>query len=369
MQLFQNDKNRISLTLIGKVTAVTPISVTRPDDNFKSLSADDKKPRLPRMGAKRDDVSPFIPGSSFRGGLRRCALAYIARNLGCTFTTDQVYMLVEGVDTTKLTSAENVNGEIDKEASLREINPMLSLFGRWGLSGHIGVGDLIPFDKNCIFTAGAGVRTNEFIRNPSATQFIDETELSYLKELLKSDTDSSAEVREIESQLKKLIKSLRDAENSLEKARINEEISTLEAKKKDVRANKIGSENTIQRPLSGFEALIPGTLLSQRLPLMMVNKSELGLFLSALAEFARNPTIGGHKNYACGEISAEYTLNYWPEDEDKPRAIASISFNDEGFVITGDAADELYQVRDQFKNDLKAQKFDFTQYLFDPSSD
>lgn len=362
MQLF-NKENRISLTLRGEITAITPISVTRPDDNFKSLTADDKKPRLPRMGAKRDEVSPFIPGSSFRSGLRHSAVQVISKLLDKKFTVDQIYMLVQGVDTTRLTVAENVDGEIDKESALREVNPFLSLFGRWGLPSHAGVGDLIPVDKNCIFTAGAGVRTNEFIRNPSAVSFIDEEQLGYLKDLLNGETASAGEVREIDSSIRKLLKVLRDTEGQTEKDRINAEIVILEDKKKDIKANKVGSENTIQRPLSGFEAVIPGTVLNQRISLQMVSKAELGMFLASVAEFSRSPIIGGHRNYACGAVSGEYAVNYWAFGEDRPKTVATIKFNDEGFIIEGDAADELYAIRQQFLEDVKQLKFDFTQYL------
>lgn len=362
MQLFVNDQG-ISLTLRGEITAITPISVTRPDDNFKSLTADDKKPRLPRMGAKRDDVSPFIPGSSFRSGLRHSAVQVIAKMLNKKFTVDQIYMLVQGVDTTRLTASENVDGEIDKESDLRSINPFLSLFGRWGLPSHVGVGDLIPVDKNCIFTAGAGVRTNEFIRNPTAVNLIDDEQLGYLKELLQNETSSAGEVREIDGTIRKLLKQLRDAESKLEKENINAEITILEERKKDVKANKVGSENTIQRPLSGFEAVIPNTVMNQRIVLQNVNKAELGLFLASVAEFSRSPIIGGHRNYACGAVSGEYAVNYWAFGEDRPKTVATIRFDEEGFVIEGDAAEELYAIRKQFLEDVKQLKFDFTQYL------
>lgn len=366
MELFSAGKSRVSLTLLGEVTAITPISISRPDDNFKSVTADDKKPRLPRMGAKREDVSPFITGSSFRGGIRRCAVNLINRYLGEPFTVDQLYMLTQGVDTTKLTSAENVAGEIEKEESLRLSNPALSLFGRWGLPSHLGTGDLIPIDKNCFFTAGAGVRTNEFIRNPSAVKFINKEELGYLHSLLQSDSESSSDIRAIDAQIKLLIKDYKNSEIASQKAEINAQISELERQKKDVKANKVGSENTIQRPLPGYEAIIPGTLMNQRIALQMCNESELGLFLATLAEFARNPVIGGHANYANGAISIVYSVNYWAEDEDRPSTIATITINEEGFEITGTYSTELYRIRDQFKADVKNGKFDFKQFLISP---
>jgi hypothetical protein len=364
--LYTEKRQRLSLTLHGVVKAITPISVSRPDDNFKSITADDKKPRLPRMGAKREDVSPFIPGSSFRGAIRRCGRDVIARHLDRKFTVDELYMLTGGVDTTKLTSSEVVAGEIDKESELREANPMLSLYGRWGLPSHIGVGDLIPQNANCIFTAGAGVRTNEFIRNPAATQLISRDEHDYLKSILASDTESSSEIRGINTAIKSLLKDLRNAESAEAKIQINEEIKQYESKIKGIKDNKVGAENTIQRPLSGFEAIIPGTELNQRLSLMLVSQDELGLFLESFAAFARKPIIGGHANYACGAVSATYDVKFWDENDDKPTTVATISFDEDGFDITGPCAEELYAVRKQFLSRLKDNAFDFSQYLINP---
>ncbi len=39
-------------------------------------------------------------------------------------------------------------GEINAGAELRSKNPLISLFGRWGLSGKVGIGNAIPDGDN-----------------------------------------------------------------------------------------------------------------------------------------------------------------------------------------------------------------------------
>lgn len=76
------------------------------------------------------------------------------------------------------------------------------------------------------------------------------------------------------------------------------------------------------------------------------SNEELSLFLAALQMFAHNPYLGGHRAHNCGRISATYEVSVYPEDVDKPEVIGSVSFNDDGFIVTGE---KLQSVRDCWK--------------------
>lgn len=363
MSFFAENK-RFSFNITGEVTAQSPISVSRPDDNFASATGTKDKPRLPRAGAKKDATIPFIPGSSFRGGLRRAARDVILRLTGEPFDIATSYMLTQGVDITNTMNSQKSAGNIGLEEPLRALNPLLSLFGAWSLPGHTGVSDLIPTTPGSVFTAGGGVRTNDFIRDPKQIQFLSPEDAEKLQQIILDDSATASEVGELKKEISELKAKMRDSRDKEVKASIQEEINHIDAMIKVKKESKSGATETIQRPLEGYEAIVPGTVMQHRLPLTMVNAMEMALFLESLATYAKNPIIGGHKNHACGFFSATYAIRYWPEDEDFSREVASIHFNETGFFIEGEIADELQSIRKTFRAAVSDGKFNFKAFLF-----
>lgn len=363
MTLFSDEK-RISLNITGEVTALSPISVTRPGDNFVSGTGSKNKPRLPRAGVKKDGTIPFIPGSSFRGGLRRAARDCVRNLTGERFDLATTYMLTQGVDITNAMIAQKSAGSIGLEEPLRKKNPLLSLFGAWSLPGHTGVGDLIPSEPGCVFNAGGGVRTNEFIRDPKQIQFLTQEDAEKLEKIIMEDSVTASEVGELKKEIADLKAQMREVRDKEVKTSLQEQVDHVEAMIKAKKNEKSGSTETIQRPLEGYEAIAPGTVLHHRLPLTMVNSMEMALFLESLAKYAKNPVIGGHKNHACGYFSARYSISYWPEDDDQPREVAVIRFDETGFFIEGEVADELQLLRKELRSSVKNGDFDFTAFLF-----
>jgi hypothetical protein len=359
-----NDLNRLSFKLSGKITALAPISVTRPDDNFMSFTGTAKKPRLPRAGAKQDKTMPFVPGSSLRGGLRRSMRDVVRDLTGEQLSIETAYMLTQGVDITNLMMGQKKMGSIGLEEPLRLLNPALSLFGAWQLPGHLGVSDMFPDTADCLFSAGGGVRTNDFVRDPTQIQFLNKGDVEKLEDILINDVAIGSEINELQASIKNINKRIREEKDKEIKAQLKQEVDHIEATINVKKSEKTGSKEQIQRPLEGYEAIVPGTQLHSALPLNMVNRYEMGLFLESLSRFAKSPVIGGHKNHACGYVSGQYSLSHWPLDADSPQLMATITFDEEGFRIEGDAAQELQKLRSEFKDLVKSGKFDFTAYLF-----
>lgn len=352
----------------GVITADTGITVIRPNDNFMGGGYSDKTSRLPRAGRKHQDTDVYIPGSTLRGKLRRCAQERIEKLINGIdasepmFGLDAQYMLRQGVDVTGKVVGEKSAGTIDKESNLRLANPMLSLFGRWKLPGHSCVGGLFPANNDCLMVDGKGARTNDFIREPERIKFLDSDSQAQLMKLVEQDAQASIDMKPIEEKITLLKASRKETSDKDAKNSINEDIKELESQIKDIKANK--KTEAIQRPLDGYEAIRPGTELDNQIVLEGVNEFELGLFLQTLAEFARNPRIGGHKNHNYGWVSCEYEITTWPELEDKPITIGQVKISQEGFELTDLTEDKMLEnAVTNFIVAARSKKFDFERFL------
>lgn len=367
------NNKRTSIKLDGIITTVTGLSINRPNDNFMGGGHSDKMGRLPRTTHKQQNADIFIPGASLRGSLRRAAVSRIRALMAIAkgddapqFSLAEHYMLVQGTDITNAVVGEKSAGTVDKEEGLRNINPALSLFGRWKLAGHLAVSSLIPDDNECLMIDGKGVRTNDFIRTPENITLLSADEQANVRKILEGDALASKEIEPIKSDIAELKKNIKLESDAQEKDKLKQQIATLEQEIKLVKENKkIGGE-AIQRPLDGYEAIKPGTEIPHQLNLQRVNDSELGLVIEMLAEFAREPVFGGHKNHGYGRISMKYDISHFPVTSDKPIIIGRIVIDDNGFTLE-DFTDEkwLEKARNTFKENISNDVYDFGKFLLE----
>lgn len=339
----------------GHITAVTGLTVTRPDETFASptnspFRLSRKAGRLPRMGALREDSPAYFPATTLRGAIRRAGRNMIRRHViketgnPTPWSVDTHYMLTQGVDTTNKTLTEKASGAIGLETSLRNENPFLSLFGRWKLPGHLGIDNAIPENPEgaeCLYVEGRGARSADFERDTSQIEFLSPDEAKKLKRILEQDSLAAQETSSIDIEIKKLKVDFRNALDNDEKTEVKEQIKCLEDRKKAVKSAKEGSQESIQRPLEGFEAIKPGTRMHHRMIVQNAPPIELGLFLGCLREFARNPYVGGHRALNCGEINAKWEVQFWPEDSDAPIRAGTVNVSSEGFEISNESPEEL----------------------------
>jgi hypothetical protein len=276
-------------------------------------------------------------------------------------------MLSQGVDTTNKTINEKTSGAFGVEAGLRDANPFLSLFGRWKLPGHFCIDNAVPEEFDCVYVEGRGARPNEMVRSPEQAQFLDASEAKRLKTMLEQDSLAAQETGEVDRQIKDLKKQYGKAEDSDERNEISEQIKALEAKKKNIKAAKHGSKESIQRTNEGFEAIRPGTRMSHRMIVQNANDLELGLALASLREFARSPYVGGHRALHCGEIEASWKVSYWPEDQDKPIVLGTVKLSSGGFeVLDASGQDTLSRALTLWEKQSQApaaRGLDFERYL------
>lgn len=336
--------NTTTYRFTGHITAVTGLTVTRSGDKFAGkdsdpiqLSAD--AGRMPRMGALRADSPVFFPASSLRGAIRRAGRNMIRRAViretgnETPWSVDTHYMLTQGVDTTNKITKEKVAGKIDLESGLRTANPFLSLFGRWWVPGHLGIDNAIPENPDCLYVEGRGARSDDFTRDTKQVTFLSPDEAKRLKAIAEDEAKASLTKKDLTAQIKALKKEIVGITDRDEKAELSEQIRALEAQQKKVKSEKKGSEESIQHPFEGFEAIKPGTQMRHRMMVQNGNDLELGLFLACLREFARNPYVGGHRAKNCGEIRGEWKVQCWPEEADAPETLGVVSLSADGFEV------------------------------------
>lgn len=321
----------------GAITCVEPLTVS-----LKEAAQGARGHRLPRNGAVRDDVSPYFPASSIRGAFRNAAhrvvLRAVKKQTGeeFPFSIDDHFMLAQGVDSGKQVDVEGSLGATDLGEALRTDNPMLSLFGRWGLESRLAVGHGIPSGhEQCWGMFGGGARTVMFERDTQLLDELNSRDTDRLEEILLEQAEASADVSEIKKEIAALKKAARGAEKGF-REECNSKISELEAKIKNRKKEKAGPVESIRRPLDQYEAFTAGAVLSHHMNLRSASKQELGLLLLSLREFARDPQLGGHKAHNCGSVKAHWTVSTWPEDEDTPTELGNISMSEQGFHVEGD---------------------------------
>lgn len=337
------------IRLKGTITAVGPIAVSYVD-------MDTKLPRTPHGEV-------MLYGGTFRGPLRKAAYKALrqglARKKGVderdVFTIEDAYMLGEGVDTTR--GIENESRDpLDPlaEEELRRLNPMLNLFGRWRLPARLAV-DGMRAPEDTIMVVGRGVRHDLFQRDNTEVAFLSEEQAQRLISMFASARNTQSEIDEIQNDVKRLKREITRIENREERAALSEQITDKEKQIKALKESREGAEESILHPISGFEAIAPGTELSHRMTLTDGKQTDLGLLLHALSVMGREPYLGGHRSIGCGQFRAQWTVSEWPVGTLQAEEIGRVSFDDDGFHLEGE---RLKEAADAFSDSMGA--FDFT---------
>jgi CRISPR type IV-associated protein Csf2 len=325
--------------LKGIVRAEEPLTV--------SLKSSGTGHRLPRNGGFK--AKPYMPATSFRGALRHaCHVAlnrHIVETTGEKLSLQQHFMLAQGVDINGSAMVFG-GGEIDGSLALRKANPFISLWGRWGLGGHMSVGNMYPIQDDCVADFGGGNRSVMFERNTNLLSYLSETEVSELNRILKEQSSSSEDIKPIKSQIQTLTKSLKTLDDAESVAKVKEKIAELESQISEIKDAKEGPRESIRRPIDSYEAFVAGCEFNHRFAVQCANETELGLLLAALHEFSRSPYLGGHRSHNCGLISADYVVSIYPEGADAHIPVGRVAFSDEGFIVEGS---ELTSARASWK--------------------
>ncbi|MDZ0185194.1 RAMP superfamily CRISPR-associated protein [Klebsiella quasipneumoniae] len=339
-----------TLNFTGSISTLEPLTVTL--KNAVTTSGH----RLPRNGGF--NATPYFPGTSIRGTLRHAAHKVVVERVGLDvdgkspFDLAGHFMLAQGVDING--EAETFTaGDINAGAELRSKNPLISLFGRWGLSGKVGVGNAIPVGDNQWGMFGGGARAIMFERDETLIDFLETEQVERLGRLLEEQAEASVDISHIKSEQDALKKVMKSADKET-KSEIQSQLRELDKKIQARKDRKQESRESIRRPIDPYEAFVTGAELSHRMSLKNATDEEAGLFIAALIRFAAEPRFGSHANHNCGLVEAQWTVTTWKPGELVPITLGEIDITTYGVQITGD---ELTAMVKAFNDN---QSFDFT---------
>ena len=319
-------------TLRGHLTARSPISVSY-------IGLDGALPRTPHGQV-------FLNGGTLRGPLRKSALNVVLRETAkdTGMPLAQMYMLGQGVDTTREVNNEDTGKSHDPmaEKRLRELNPLLNLMGRWKLAGRLEVQPLLTPATNVV-TAGQGVRHDQFERDPELVEWLDDAERDRLLETLASSRASMDDIKVVRDQVNVLKKAYRKAaDDPDERKRISQQLTELDGREKAIREAREGGTESIKHPLAGHESIAPGSELSCTLRINGGTAVDLGLLLHSLADFSITPHLGGHRAGGFGAVSGQWTVYRRASGELKAEPIGEVTLDDLGFQIEGESLTEAW---------------------------
>lgn len=305
----------------GKITAVSPINISKPD-------ADPKERGVPHMQVMEGGMSnrvPVIPGNTFRGMLRSHCATLAARSIGRPLSLAEFNLLYKGG--IKGSDKEEI-GDVIRSVAFRKSNPLLGLFGSsapiW-INGRVSVGSAMPAEFDSVATTSlGGARRDEIRLNPEILDGMEETERgSYIEyvTVMREVSSLKAQIESIERTTRrvmaKAIASEDKAQQREAKSTQNDnkkEIAALEAKLKAAR-NSEHYANAIGRPLDPILAIAPGSVFSQRITADGLFDDEAGLLLEALKSLSKDCRIGGKASIGFGLFKADWSIMVRPGKE------------------------------------------------------
>ena len=324
------------IRLLGSVTAQSPIHVSYP--GYESLL-----PRTPH-----NELMLF--GSSFRGPLRKAAYATIRSQLTRHHNTteDQIfslrdaYLLGEGVDITNEVNTESgATAQPVAEHKLRELNPMINLFGRWKVAGRLSTGGFRTPESNLMNRVDAGARVDMFERDPDEVENLSPEDRDQLIRTLESEREVQEKIDSLREEVRELKRKAREQDDATRKKTF-QEVEKLQNQEKELKDSREGSKESIKHPLEGYEAVAPGSILSHSMSLITDDHRLLGLLIAAMSDFAREPIIGGHRAAGMGQITGEWTVYEWPAGQLQSRELGRIGFNETRLDVDGDELNSAY---------------------------
>lgn len=331
-----------TLKLIGSIKTKAPLQVTLPELNGN----------LPRNAQNL----PYFPASNIRGWIRHNTAECIARILkqnDNSLTVDDIYLLFSGVDTVDKRMAEKDGSVfVGVNNELRKTNPFLSLFGCWKFEGKLKVGNAYPTtEENILVQVGSGARGQVFARNNEVVDFIDADQLDRLTVLLNEDSKISKEAEPFRKKIAELQRGYKTADKE-GKIAINNEIKELEAKINAIKDTREGGKNSIRHLMPSYEAIDEGVELSHRMLISNPSHDEVLMIIWGLYCSSLKPRLGGKGSAGCGEIHAQWDLLESEFGSFKPKKVATVTIDDEGFKLESDTIklEEIEAISERIKN-------------------
>lgn len=273
----------------GKVTALSSISHIGETRGINSML---RREKMVMADGSVEEI-PVISGNGMRGLLRDRGMYHLCRSLsyGVNEDTGEVaglslpafYFLFSGGS---LTKEGGKAWDIDAARKMRNINPLVSIFGgalgNMIMPGKIKIGKLIPLCEETRhllperFTNGHGSIWSMLQQEPYVRK--DDEKDEGLRQLIAPEARALLEAKNTEKRLKR-------------------------EKKEDDIDTEIGKHQQMRYYVETFAA---GTEFFWDICLDDVTEIEKEAFMTCLVEFARKPYIGGKSGIGHGKVNVKF---------------------------------------------------------------
>lgn len=300
--------------------------------------------------------NPIISASTIRGWLRFASyrsLIEVFMRQAELFSVHEHYMLAKGQDTNNLVSASRAT-PVGANAAVRKVNPMLDLYGRWGLAGSLGVGNGIA-PKSAMVRLANSSRGHITDRFDGLVDFLKEQDIPTLHTIMAEDGEYAPEVRKIRNRLKTANQERKVATGAT-KAQMAEDMVKIEMELSDLLAQKIGSKETVRRVNFASEVIDAGTCVLQRMKLSSQHQSSLQFFIWTVSKLPFF-NIGGLGEYNYGAVLPLWTITEHNFSNIEGSAVGVVGWDESGFVCS---LEKEYQFDlGEFEKSLTTNKFNF----------
>lgn len=283
-------KQHFDIDIQATLKAVQPLSFSLPDVGF---------PVMVRMTATGEEKTTYIPATTIRGRLRRCAWNEVAEALAAKSkpaSLDAFYMTAIGQ--TRESEQEQEKIELLEIEKAHAVNPIASLFGSGlGLASKLQVSMAVPLEP-VLPQEMHGVRKD-----------ISSEELGALEPGATGDWVERATANTARSKASgKAEKLAKDIYKEKRKGGDVEKVAALEKQLEEVRAKEAtaieeaGSKVSTLMPIS-YQAAPAGTEYQLTMRARRVTLTEAGVLFRALDRFSLNPLLGAQTARGCGEVA------------------------------------------------------------------
>jgi hypothetical protein len=319
-----------TMTVIFNGTITAPMGYASSKSSKKDRDKNTSYQALPTMAGQF-----ILPGEQLAGALRRAGMDDIRD----AFPEDPMTSIlsfyqarVGGI------AGFGKNYKAGEMTALRRKNPFVSLWGKAGLSGHIGMGHAVgPVTETVVVAHGKngsydrkvstadrvhGFRSDDLARNPETDVPVD---FWSQREVLKFAGKSPENSKQVAAHVSNAdfwgfpVPADGIEDESLAAADTADEGDAPESGK--------GKLTNIQNGYGGFEYLPNETSFAHRFT-VTGTEAEILMLMASFNGFARNPRLGGHWRHNLGWVDMHYTVYLREEDlRLAPREVGCLKIN------------------------------------------
>lgn len=264
--------------------------------------------------------NPLLPSHSLRGWLRYASyrsLLEVMKEHDFIFSIHEHYLLAKGIDTGGLIKNERATS-IGGNINIRQINPMMDLYGRWGISSALGVGSAIAPISSLVKSSNSS-RGHIIDSFDDFENYVVMEDQALLLEIMSNDSEAAPLIQDLKSKIKNTQHEKRSAPNLELKNELSKKIQEFQTKIDDIKNAKTGSKETVRRTNYGVDIIDANT---EALHSMKLTGNHMGSLQFLLWTISKLPLfrVGGGRALNYGEVEPfwKITEHSFSQPQGKP---------------------------------------------------